>query len=205
MATQHGAVRDRALCAGLPGEAGDGPAIDEGLVHPAAPKRASAYHLRPGRLACLTDLNSEALYSVVRDPLQQAKVFSSLGDRTRILSDEGDHLRVQQFHENRLIADREVIVEWRVSGATELRTVAWRRAEDQTGTTGKNVLPDMHEGRWEISPEGGGAKVVYYVKYLPGGHIPDRMVRTFVGKGVRKVVSELFDYLRTTTSTAGEP
>ena len=159
----------------------------------------------PVRLVCLTDLNSEALYSVVRDPLQQAKVFSSLGDRTRILSDEGDHLRVQQFHENRLIADREVIVEWRVSGATALRTVAWRRAEDQTGTTGKNVLPDMHEGRWEISPEGGGAKVVYYVKYLPGGHIPDRMVRTFVGKGVRKVVSELFDYLRTTTSTAGEP
>jgi len=154
----------------------------------------------PVRLTCLTDLDSERLYAVVSDPMQQAKAFSSLGDRTRILSDEGDHLRVQQFHENRLIADREVVVEWRLGGRPELRTVAWSSSEDQAGVTGENVRPEVHEGHWEISPEGEGSKIVYYVKYLPGGHIPDRVVRSFVGKGVRKVVAELFAYLRTDPS-----
>ena len=150
----------------------------------------------PVRLTCLTDLDSERLYAVVSDPLQQAKAFSSLGDRTRILSDEGDHLRVQQFHENRMISDREVIVEWRLSGGPQRRIVAWRSAEDQSGVTEENVRPEVHEGHWEISPQDEGCKVVYYVKYLPGGHIPDQMVKSFVGRGVRKVVAELFEYLR---------
>lgn len=70
------------------------------------------------------------------------------------------------------------------------------RPEDQRGSSGQNVLPAVHEGHWEISPQGEGSTVVYYVKYLPGGHVPDRLVRAFVGKSVRKVVVELFSYAR---------
>lgn len=91
-------------------------------------KEAAAGDVVPVRLTCTTDLDSERLFAIVRDPLQQAKAFSSLGARTRVLSDEGDHLRVLQFHESRLIADREVIVEWRVTGSSSPHVVAWRTA-----------------------------------------------------------------------------
>lgn len=150
----------------------------------------------PVRLTCLTDLDPDLLFDILRDPLQQVAAFSSLGEKTRVLEGGAGPLRVQQFHLNRMISDREVIVTWSVSGDPERRVVAWQKDADQSGTTGQHVVPDVHEGRWEISPEGSGAKVVYYVQYLPGGHVPDKVVKAFVGKGVRNVMKELFSYVR---------
>jgi len=150
----------------------------------------------PIRLTCTANVSSELLFELVRDPLHQAKALSSLGERTRMLNAESDHHRVLQFHESRLIADREVVVEWRVTGTPEARKVAWRIDEDQSGSSTNKIIPGQHEGHWLIGPDPRGTKLTYYVKYLPGGHVPDRMVKRFIAKGVRRVVAEMVDYTR---------
>ncbi len=159
-------------------------------------KEAAEGDVVPVRLTCTTDLDPELLFNIVRDPSEQVKAFSSLSERTRALGDDGSGERIHQFHQNRMISDREVIVTWDVSGGPDRRVVAWQKAADQSGTTGQNVIPDVHEGYWEIRPDGDGATVTYYVKYLPSGGVPDKLVKAFVGKGVRKVVKELCSYAR---------
>ena len=159
-------------------------------------KEASTGNVIPVRVSCVTDLTTDRIAAVVRDPLRLAEAVSSLGQRTRVLEDRGGILRVLQFHESRLIADREVVVDWRVQKEGNTHVVTWTPSKDQTGRSGDNIPPAVHEGRWEVSPHAEGSEVVYYVKYLPGGNVPDRMVRSFVAKGVSKVVDELLAFVR---------
>ena len=159
-------------------------------------KEAPTGNVIPVRVSCVTDLTTARIAAVVRDPLRLAEAVSSLGQRTRVLEELDGSLRVLQFHESRLIADREVVVDWRVEMDGDTHVVTWSPSKNQTGRSGDNIPPAVHEGRWEVSPHAEGSEVVYYVKYLPGGNVPDRMVRSFVSKGVSKVVDELLAFVR---------
>jgi hypothetical protein len=54
-----------------------------------------------------------------------------------------------------------------------------------------NVSPAQDSGKWELSPEGTGATVIYELHYEPGGSVPGFVVRAFQTSGFVLLTQEL--------------
>ena len=54
-----------------------------------------------------------------------------------------------------------------------------------------NVVPGKDNGKWELSPEGSGAKVIYELHYEPSGSVPGFVVRAFQTSGFVLLTQEL--------------
>jgi hypothetical protein len=117
--------------------------------------------------------------------------FSSVADSRVVATNGGEH-NVYQVHQATGIADREAMLIYTDGDIPGGHRYAWRVNPDQTGITGEKVRLAMDTGKWEITAgQGGGAHVVYELRYDAGGSVPGFVVRWFQGSGVRALVGEL--------------
>jgi hypothetical protein len=100
-----------------------------------------------------------------------------------------------QLHETAGISPREVVLEMGEEDIAGGKRFTWTKAGDQSTNSGAGVEIALNTGMWEITDNGsGGAKVVYELRYLPGGKVPGFMVRWFQGAGMQSFIGELRTY-----------
>ena len=68
----------------------------------------------------------------------------------------------------------------------------WTKAPDQGTNSGAGVEIALNTGKWEVTKNtDGGSRVIYELRYLPGGRVPGFLVRWFQGTGMKLFVGEL--------------
>jgi len=112
--------------------------------------------------------------------------------------------RVVQVHRASGIADRQITLD--VTRETlpggGFRT-AWTRASQQVPLVKGRVDCARDDGSWEVHPAtGGGARVVYSLRYDPGGSVPAWVVRAFQKGGIADLVEEMRKVVERTHSRA---
>jgi len=84
-----------------------------------------------------------------------------------------------------------VVVEWTVAATRGGNRYAWARADNQSATSGQNIVVPVHNGHWEVRPgDGGGSELIYRSHYLPGGTVPEFLVRMFQSSGTEAVLRD---------------
>jgi hypothetical protein len=102
---------------------------------------------------------------------------------------------VWQLQEVPGASDREVVIIMRREQSDGLIRHSWARVPGEEGLKGVGVHVAVNRGLWELSDNGsGGTKLVYEVRYMPGGKVPGFLVRWFQGDGVREFVGSLKGY-----------
>jgi len=128
----------------------------------------------------------------------QARTFRNVAEST-VLEQDDAHVLVRQIHRASGIADREVIAECFTEAIPGGRRYRWRKAADQSKSTGRNVEVAVHEGFWEVTEGDGATTVEYQLRYLPGGSVPSFLVSMFLSSGMEGVLSDLRQAARTST------
>jgi len=91
--------------------------------------------------------------------------------------------------------DREVVIIMRRETEGTLIRHTWARIPSEEGLKGVGVHVAVNRGKWEVSDNGsGGTKLIYEVRYMPGGSVPGFLVRWFQGDGCREFVGSLRTY-----------
>jgi hypothetical protein len=101
--------------------------------------------------------------------------------------------RVRQVHTASGISDRAAVVEWTVTPVEGGARYAWSKSDDQSAIDGRGLEATECAGSWEVVEREGGARVVYEMRYAPGGSVPFFLMRWFQGAGIRGVLAEFRD------------
>jgi hypothetical protein len=121
----------------------------------------------------------------------QARYFSNLAEST-VLEQSDERLLVRQIQRASGISDREVVIECVTESVPGGRRYRWRKAPDQSRSSGRNVEVAVHEGFWEVTSKGDHeALVEYHMRYLPGGSVPSFLVSMFLASGTEGVLADL--------------
>lgn len=140
----------------------------------------------PVRAVCAWDVPAETLHGLIAVFDQHNRYFSSVSQSERLPSG-----RYRQVHQASGIADREVILEMGTSLIDGGVRYWWHKADDQSELTGDNVETVVDTGKWEITADGNGSRVVYELLYDPGGSVPGFVVRWFQTSGTQLLLNEL--------------
>ena len=149
--------------------------------------------LSPIRVDCRWPIPSARLHAMLSNVEDQEKLFSGLAESTVVQEavQEGSPCRaVRQVHTGPGIADREVIVEWCVEEVANGYRYYWHKARDQSAATGTRVEVAHDSGFWEVTADGAASRVIYEIRYLPGGDVPPFLVRMFQSKAIKTSVDE---------------
>jgi hypothetical protein len=144
-----------------------------------------------GQARCKWPIPAERVEALLAAWGDQARYFSNLAESTVLERSDGRML-VRQIQRASGISDREVIIECTteaIPGGTRYR---WRKAPDQSKSSGRNVEVAVHEGFWEVTSSGEHeTRVEYHMRYLPGGSVPSFIVSMFLSSGMEGVLSDL--------------
>ena len=140
----------------------------------------------PVRVICEWDVPAETLHGLIAILDAHDQYFSSVSVAERLPSG-----RYRQVHQASGISDREVILEMGSALIEGGVRYWWHKADDQSELTGNNVETVVDTGKWEITANGGGSRVVYELLYDPGGSVPSFVVRWFQTSGTQLLLHEL--------------
>ncbi len=150
--------------------------------------RQGAY--APVRAECVWPIAPEKLQKLLAAEGAHDDYFTSVAESTVIGPTSGGNL-VYQRHQASGISDREIMLVMGTETIPGGTRYTWTRAQDQSKVTGEHVPCVVDTGKWEVSAEGTGSRVVYELMYDPGGSVPSFLVRWFQGSGTRTLVGEL--------------
>lgn len=140
---------------------------------------------------CKWDADVERVRAVIRDAT--GHVFLSSVAVSRALPDG----RIVQVHKASGIADREVTLDFTETAVDgDGVRVGWTRSTKQEPIEEDRVAPVVNEGYWEVHSLGEGqVKVVYSLRYSPGGRVPGWVVRAFQKDGIADILEEMRDFV----------
>lgn len=147
----------------------------------------------PLHAECDWPVAPEKLHALLARNADHQAYFSAV-EKSDVLSRAGGIEKVRQVHVAAGISDREVILDFAVDDLPGGKRYRWTKAADQSALTGAGVEPAVDTGKWEVVAGGSGSKVVYELRYGPGGSVPGFIVRWFQGSGFRTLVGELRTY-----------
>ncbi len=103
--------------------------------------------------------------------------------------------RIFQVHKASGISDREVALDFTnetlPGGGFK---VSWTASSRQEPVDEDRVAVAVDDGYWEVHDNGDGtSKVIYGLRYDPGGKVPDWLVRTFQKGGIADLLEEMRD------------
>lgn len=148
--------------------------------------------VQPVRAECDWPLQPSKLQSALHDLAHHADYFATVAESTVLGAGAGGTTLVRQVHVATGMSDREAIVAFTETAISGGMRYSWALDADQSQQTGKRVACALDTGKWEITDDGkGGSKVVYELRYDPGGSVPGFLVRWFQGSGVKSLVGEL--------------
>lgn len=139
---------------------------------------------------CSWDVAASRLVAVIRRVADHDKYLASVKEST-VLADG----RVLQVHKAAGISDRQLTLAFTtVDGTDGGVKVSWTRAGVQEPLGEDRVDCPRDDGRWTVSSLGPGrSKVVYSLRYDPGGRVPDWVVRSFQKGGVADIAQQMRD------------
>lgn len=142
----------------------------------------------PLRAECRWDVPADELHRLLADFGAHDDYFASVAESTVVSPIAGGTL-VRQRHVASGISDRTCNLLFTTTDIAGGKRYAWSLTSDQSGLAG--VIPAKDDGKWEVVADGSGSKVVYELRYDPGGSVPSFIVRWFQGSGFRTLVLEL--------------
>ena len=103
--------------------------------------------------------------------------------------------RVLQVHRADGISDRQITLDFSEENFDDGGyKVSWTRSSKQEPLLDGRIDPPMDDGSWMVRPgEGGVNKVVYSLRYEPGGRVPGFIVRAFQKNGIAEVLVEMHE------------
>jgi len=101
--------------------------------------------------------------------------------------------RVLQVHQADGISDRQITLDFSEETFEDGGyRVSWTRSAKQEPLVSGRVDAPIDDGYWEVRPgEGGVNKVVYGLRYDPGGRVPGFIVRAFQKNGLAVLLNEM--------------
>jgi hypothetical protein len=154
-----------------------------------SPKNESGYPTL--RAECVwSDVSVATLDAVLKDLGGHDKVHSSIAEATVVSTDSTGSV-VYQRHVASGISDREANLLYARAVSGETVTHSWSMTGAQPTAKDGNVVPAKDTGKWELSPEGTGTKVIYELHYEPSGSVPGFVVRAFQTSGFVLLTQEL--------------
>jgi hypothetical protein len=146
--------------------------------------------MQPVRAECDWPIAASRLQRAVAATADHDKYFDTVEECDVLGAAPGGGELVRQVHVATGMSDREatlVFTRASISGGTRY---SWALAAQQRPT--ERVPVRFDTGFWEITDNGrGGSRVVYELRYDPGGSVPSVLVRWFQGSGVKQLVGEL--------------
>ena len=138
---------------------------------------------------CHWNADLARVQTVIRDA--PSHVFFSSVVVSRALADG----RIVQVHRASGISDREVTLDFSETAVGEGGVrVGWTKSEKQEPVGEGRVEVVINEGYWEVHAAGAGkVKVIYSLRYDPGGRVPSWVVRAFQKNGIADIVEEMRD------------
>lgn len=105
--------------------------------------------------------------------------------------------RIQQVHKASGISDREVTLVFTTETLADGGfKVSWKAADVQEPVGEDRVPVVVDDGYWEVHDNGDGtSKVIYGLRYDPGGKVPGWVVRAFQKGGIGDLLEEMRDHL----------
>ncbi len=146
--------------------------------------------IQPIHVECQWPVPAERLNELLRDVQGQGRIFSGL-EESVLVEKRDDSVLVRQVQQAKGMADREVILEWHVEPIAHGYRYRFAKARDQSALSGKRVEVAQNAGYWEVSSDGDGSRLVYELRYLPGGDVSPFLVHMFQSSAVNGVMSEL--------------
>jgi len=140
---------------------------------------------------CQWTADATRVQAVIRDA--PSHVFLSSVTESRALADG----RIVQIHKASGISDREVTLNFVETGVGEAGIrVSWTLSAKQEPVGDGRISAAVNEGYWEVHDLGGRqVKVVYSLRYDPGGRVPNWVVRAFQKGGVADILEEMRDFV----------
>jgi hypothetical protein len=139
---------------------------------------------------CTWDVPAPRLVKVIKNVPDHDQYLAALTESTAL--PDG---RVKQVHRATGISDRQITLlfttEDRPDGGV---SVSWTRAPAQEPLGDGRVDCVRDDGSWLVLPLGPTqSRVVYSLRYDPGGRVPDWVVRAFQKGGVVDIVEQMRD------------
>ena len=160
-----------------------------GCTYFKSPKHASGYPTL--RAECTwSDVTPAQLDALLSDLEGHDEIHSSIAE-AKVVGTTTSGTKVYQRHVASGISDREANMEYTRAVSGDTITHAWSMTADQPTPAAGNEAPAHNSGKWELSPDGAGAKVVYELRYEPGGSVPGFVVRAFQTSDFVLIVQEL--------------
>ncbi len=138
-------------------------------------------------------------YCSWKEPLKSIKaVFANFQEHDTYMDSvvESTQLpdgRVLQVHQADGISDRQITLDFSEENFEDGGyKVSWTRSAKQEPLLDGRVEALIDDGSWMVRPgEGGLNKVVYSLRYDPGGRVPGFIVRAFQKSGIAKMLVEM--------------
>jgi len=143
----------------------------------------------PVRATCSWEISPERLHEMLAEFDAHDDYFAGLAESTVLGADQGS-VRVRQVHTASGISDRAAVVDWTVTEVEGGVRYAWNKSEDQSGIEGHGLEAIECAGSWEVVEDGDGTRVIYEMRYAPGGNVPFFLMRWFQGAGIRGVLAD---------------
>jgi hypothetical protein len=152
--------------------------------------------VQPVRATCDWPIKPKTLHRLL-DKVEDHDLYFSGITKCNLIGHEGAVARTWQLHETPGMSAREVVLDMETTVIDGGWRFAWTKAADQSHNTGGGVEIELNTGMWEVTDNGqGGSKVVYELRYKPGGNVPGFMVRWFQGSGMQSLIGELRTYAK---------
>ena len=146
---------------------------------------------QPVRATCDWPVPPKTLHRLL-DKVEDHDLYFSGITKCNLVSREGTVARTWQLHETPGLSPREVVLDMETMAIDGGWRFSWTKASDQSHNSGGGVEIALNTGKWEVTDNGsGGSKVVYELRYQPGGKVPGFMVRWFQGAGMQSLIGEL--------------
>lgn len=151
----------------------------------------------PVRAECVWPIAPAKLQALLAKNGDHDLYFSGVKESTVLgAAPEGGEL-VYQVHVASGISDREAVLVMASAPITGGMRYTWTLSADQSKLKGDKVAIPLDTGKWEVTADGAGSKVVYELRYEAGGSVPGFLVRWFQGAGMQALVGELRTWAET--------
>ncbi len=153
---------------------------------------------------CTWPVPAERLDALLAAWGDQAGYFSNLAEST-VLEQRDGRMLVRQVHRASGISDREVVMECFTEAIPGGMRYRWRKAADQSKSSGQRVEVAVHEGFWQVTRGEHETIVEYHMRYLPGGSVPSFLVSMFLSSGMEGVLADLRQAAESREMAARDP
>ena len=146
------------------------------------------YH---GKASCLwPQVAASKIIDALKDPNHAPEFFSNVKE-SRILSREGNRIKVFQVHKFPVGSDRETYKDLtNVDLGNGLR-IEWTLFPDPPPPTKGRVTLEVDTGYWQVTQGPTGAEVEFFMAYAPGGFLGVFPANKFMADGMVKTLDEL--------------